>query len=382
MRGMIRSSLWLAWRHVRGTPVRSGLTVLAVAAGMALVAGVISLDQAMRRALADGQQRLVVMQAHRHCPLTSWIPQHLSAEIASVTGVERVRPIRILPSHCGTALDVLVVRGVPEDDPGDDLELVAGSWQEWRGRADAAAVGAAAARRRGLRLGDTLSVAGLTLHVSAIIQGPSAIDHEHIRVPLQHLQRALPGRGEGLVTAVEVQLGPGAEASSVAQAIDQHMAELGIATSSRSNRAAMAAAARDLMTLTQATRYLAITAAIAVALLVANAVILGLRARRRSMAVLAAVGFSGRHRALLVISESCMLASLGAALGVGGMAFLLWWHPPGIASEGWSLHLRSDRGMLLTFLCGIALGMLAAVLPAYNAARMQLPVLLRSGAAA
>lgn len=382
---MIRTSIalvWLAWRQVWGTPVRSCLTVLAVAAGMAVVTAVVSLDQAMRRALDDGQQRLVVMQAHRHCPLTSWIPLHLASETTTIAGVAGVRPVRVIPSHCGTALDVMVLRGVPADNPGDDLELVAGSWYDWRERTDAAAVGVAAARRRGLGLGDTLSVGGLTLVVTTIIQGPSAIDHEHIRVPLEHLQRALPGRGEGLVTAFEVQLEAHAQAADVAQAIDQHHASLGIATSSRSNRAAMAAAARDLLTLTQATRYLALAAALAVALLVANALILGLRARRRSMAVLAAVGFSGSQRALLVISESCLLAATGAALGVGGMAFLMWWHPPGIASEGWSLHLRGDRGMVFTFIAGIGLGLAAAALPAYQAARMQLAHLLRNAGAA
>ncbi|TVR46051.1 MAG: FtsX-like permease family protein [Planctomycetota bacterium] len=374
--------LHLAWRQAWGNPLRSCCTIIAVAAGMALVGGVLALDGALSRALSGGSQQLLVMQAHRHCPLSSWLPAELAPLIAEVPEVDGVRPLRLLPSHCGTALDVVVLRGVPPEDPGAGLRASHGDLAAWRQQPDGAAVGSSLARRRGWQLGEKIEVAGLDLQVLAITDGPHPADGEQLRVHLSQLAAHGEAQHRQQVTSFQVSLQPGADLQRVARAIDERVAAAGFASSSRSERAAMLAAARDLVTLAEATRLLALASALAVGALVANALLLGLLARRRAMAILAAIGFGLHSRCLLVISEGMMLAFLGALAGAAVVALVLSLFPPGIASEGWSIQVRADGRLLLLPPLALLIALLAALLPCWHCARLDLSAQLRTGAAA
>src|SRR5262245_16120292 len=132
------------------------------------------LDQLTRG--SQSERSLIVFQANRFCPFTSKLPEDYANRIGKLAGVREVVPIQVFTNNCRASLDVVVFHGVPPEKlrSARDLRLVSGSWDEFRGRRDAALVGQAVARRRGLSVGQRFSIGELTVTVAGIFQAAPA----------------------------------------------------------------------------------------------------------------------------------------------------------------------------------------------------------------
>ena len=107
---------------------------------------------------------LVVYRENRYCPFSSRLPQYYEDRIEKIDGVASVVPIKVHVSNCGASLDVVTFRGVPRDSikhaMAKDGVIVDGSIEAWERRSDAAIVGSALAKRRGIKVGDRFSSSG------------------------------------------------------------------------------------------------------------------------------------------------------------------------------------------------------------------------------
>lgn len=363
--------------------VRTGLTIAGIAAGMFLFSLVESMQQAVAEAtnLTASDVTLVVYRENRFCPSTSRLPVYYEKEIKNMDGVREVIPIQITVNNCGASLDIVTFRGVPPKQLAryaPELQVTAGSREQWERTDDGALVGKTFADKRGLVPGDAFEAAGVRVQVLGIIASPNPQDNNVAYVHLPFLQQA-SRRGLGEVTQFNVRVEDPNELTSVAKAIDRHFARAEAPTYTQPEKAFFAQAAKELIELTGFTRWIGLGAVIAVLGLVANAVLLVVRNRVRENAVLQTLGFPDRAIAWLVLMEGMLLGVSGGLFGAGSAMGFLYFSRITFGNEGQILAVLPTIEILIQgLLLALALGALAALYPAWVAVRKPIVESLRS----
>jgi putative ABC transport system permease protein len=369
----------LAALQVRRHPLRTGLTVLGVACGLFLLTVVEAMHRGLERATAavPGDDRLVVFRAGRFCPSTSRLPERYGAAIAAVPGVRAVVPVLVQVSSCATGLDVVTFRGVPEGTLGPDIAAPT-ALAAWRGRGDAVLVGPALASRRGLAVGDAFEAAGMRATVAGLVISP---EPQHRNVAFAHLATVQGvARARGAVTQFDVEVEDPARIGEIAAAIDALFASEAEPTRTAPEKAFVAQAAGEVLGLVAFARWVGLAAAAAVLAVVANTVLIAVRSRVQELAVLAVLGYGPGSIAMLVLCEGLMLGLVGGAVGVAAAAAALHLGGFSLTAEGLSVVFAIDAGLIGTALAvTVLLGLLASVVPAWQAARTPILAALRGG---
>jgi putative ABC transport system permease protein len=375
--------LRLSWIQLTRHRVRSLLTVLGVASGMFLFTAVEALQSSLAKATeaSAADTTLVVYRQNRFCPAASRLPEHYADEIRRIDGVREVIPVKIVVNNCGASLDVITFRGVPDEllrKFAPEIQIIAGSEEQWQRMGDGALLGEVFAQRRGLKTGDRFDAAGVTVSVAGILRSPFPQDNNVAYVKLPFLQQASKS-GLGVVTQFNVRVHESKDLSPVASAIDELFSSAQEPTDTRPEKAFFAETASELIELIGFTRWLGVGAVIAVTALVANALLLIVRGRVRENAVLRTLGYPGRAIGCLVVSEGGMLGLIGGIAGVGLAAGFLRWQSFTMGNEGQTLSIQPDASVIAG---GVAaafiLGVLASLWPAFQAMTQPIVKNLRS----
>ena len=366
----------LVRKQIVRQPLRSGLTLSGVAVAMFLFCAVEAMRDGVARAteVTADDTVLVVYRENRYCPFTSRLPQYYRDRIEAIPGVLSAVPMKITVSNCRASLDVVTFRGVEEGafmkHFVPEFDLVAGSASEWRRRTDAALVGEALATRRRVEIGDRLDAAGITVTVAGIIRSDEPQDENVAYTHLSFLQEASERGGTGgIVTQFQVKVDGPSELEPVAKRIDEEFARDPDPTSTRPEKAFVAAAAGDILEIVHFASWLGWAALAAVFALVANAIVLAVRDRVREHAIFETVGFEPRQIGAMILMEGTLLGLCGGVVGAVG-AFLLTRQRYSIGMEGLTVEIGSDPMVILWgLLLSIALGLGAGVVPALRASR-------------
>jgi putative ABC transport system permease protein len=379
--------LGLGMRHIWRYPIRSGLTIAGVATGIFLFTTVETLHASLRSVTTASAEEtsLVVYRENRFCPFTSRLPEHFTDQIKRLPGVATVTPLQVVVNNCNASLDVVTFRGLPDQQfdafASDRFVVLAGALAAWHQRGDAAAVGHILAQRRGLAVGDALNAAGVTVQVAAIIQSDDQQDNNSAFVSLPFLQQA-SRRGLGEVTQFNVTVDDPAQLEAVATAIDQRFAHSEAPTHTRPAQAFIAQTAQDMLALIAMTRWVGLGAVLAVVALVSNTTMLAVRGRLSAFAVLQTVGYQRRHIMATVVSEGVILGLVGGGIGAGASWLLLATGGWSLSAEGISLVFMPSMSVLgVALLAAVLLGFVAALFPAWLAARLPIVQTLRLGVA-
>jgi putative ABC transport system permease protein len=328
-----------------------------------------------------GDSTLVVYRENRFCPATSRLPEHYLAEIQRIPGVVEAIPVQIVVNNCGASLDVITFRGVPPEQLrlfNPDLEIVAGSFDDWTGRSDGALIGEHFAARRGLKPGDQFEAVGVRVKVSGIIRSPSAQDQSVAYVPLAFLQQS-SRFGLGVVTQFSVRVEETADPDEVAAAIDQLFQNDTAPTDTKPEKAFFAQTAKDLIEMVGFTRWLGYAAVIAVVALVANALLLVVRGRVQENAVLQTIGFSRVSIAVMMLCEGAVLGLFGGLCGSGAAWAFFEMKRFTLGNEGLTLALQPGPVTIFGgFGIAILLGLIASLWPAVVATRLPIVSSLRA----
>ncbi|MFG0306751.1 MAG: ABC transporter permease [Phycisphaerales bacterium JB040] len=371
-------------RQVTRHRIRSALTVAGIAIAMFLFTAVQAMNEGVTRATTAtaNDTTLVVYREDRYCPATSRLPQDYQRRIESVDGVVSATPMKIVVSNCRTSLDVVTFRGVPKDDfladRGGDLELVAGSLEDWQRRTDAALVGETLANRRGFRPGMTFNAAGITAYVAGIIRSDDPQDHNVAYTALEFVQ--LAGRDElGVVTQFNVKVRDASMLDQVASEIDELFDRAQEPTATFSEKAFIGRVADDIIELVGFARWLGLGCLAAVLALVANSIVLSVQSRVAEHAVLQTLGFPGRLVAGLIIAEGIVLAVIGGSIGAAAAVAIARYGNFALSVEGTSIPIAASAGLLASGLlvCG-AIGVLAGLVPAWQASRREIAECFRA----
>jgi len=353
---------------------RTILTVMGAALAMALFAFVRTVDQGVQDLARKAQEPvLVVFQDSRFCPLTSELPVRYSPAIRDVEGVEDVLPTLVFINSCRSNLDLVTLHGV---EPGalrrvHDFDFLEGDFEAWRSRSDGALVGERLATRRKLHAGERVRLGEVDLHVSGIIKGKGAgIDN----LAFVHLdQLALARKRLGSATQFLVKLVPGASQQAVARAIDDKFRADESRTDTKTMQAFVAGALGEIAEVVEFGRVVGYLAVLIVALVLANTVFISAQSRAAEMGVLETIGLTKARLAGLIAMEGIGLGLLGGILGAGSVLAFFAIRPTTLGVEGYGIDFRPSAEVALAALvASLAVGVVASLLPAIDAARRPL----------
>jgi len=373
-------------KQIKRSPIRSSLTLGGIAIAMFLFVMVESMRSGVQEAteMTAGETTLVVYRENRYCPFSSRLPQYYEDRIKQIDGVASVVPIQIHVSNCGASLDVVTFRGVPRDSIqhaiAKDGVIVEGSISDWKKRGDSAIVGSALAKRRGIKVGDLFSAAGIDVFVAGIQDTSQAQDKNAAIVQLPFLQEAARKGGTGtIVTQFNVQVENHNNLELVASSIDETFAHDEHPTSTFPEKAFVGRAARDIVQLAEVAGMLAWGALAAVFALVANAVVLAMRDRVRDHAVLQTLGYTGWLIGWMVLLEGAIIALIGGLLG-GLAAFLtVQFGQFNMTMEGVNIEMATGpSAAIMGVVLALGLGMFAALIPALRLARTDIATCFRA----
>ena len=375
----------LSLRMLSRSRLRALLAVTGIAVAVFLLCAERALNAGVRDATESNERetRLIVYRANRFCPFTSRMPERYVDDIADIPGVRSAIPMQIVVSNCRASLDVVVFRGVRAKDAqsalATRLRFTSGSIAEFVARGDGALVGSALAERRRLKVGDRFASAGVSVTVAGIVESDGPQDRNVCFVQLPFLQGSIGGMQGGEVTQFEVEVSDPAQLEQVARAIDERFASESAPTATRAEKAFVARAAEDLVTIARFAGWLGLAALIAVFALVANAIVLSLEGRAREIAVLQSVGFRSGAVAWMIVVEGAALAAGGSVLGAGLAQALLAFGDLGVGAEGVMVEFRPSLVAALAA-CGAALvvGLVASAIPAIAASRRSIVEGLRA----
>lgn len=357
-------------------PARTVLTIGGVVTAMFLFAAVHALQEGVNHATRQAAEDtvLVVYRENRFCPAASRLPESYGDRIARVPGVVEVLPMKVVPTNCRTSLDVITFRGVPADlwsrAVQPDLPVASGSLADWTARKDAALLGGALARRRGLKTGDRIDAAGITVYVAGVIDTDQPQEQNVAYVHLDFLQRTTGQRTLGIVTQFNVKVDSPTRMDAVAREIDAMFRDDQQPTQTSSEKGFVARAAADVITLVGFMRYLGWGCLAAVLALVGNSIVLSVQDRVCDHAVMQTLGYSGGLIARLVVAEGLVLGAAGGLIGTAlamGIAYLGRFT---VSSEGLTIPIRATTSVLVQGVAlAAALGVAAGLVPAWQASR-------------
>ena len=130
-------------------------------------------------------------------------------------------------------------------------------------RNDAAIVGRRLAQRRGLRVGDRLSAAGVTVSIAGILESEDPQHQNVAYVHLDFIQRAA-GNKQGVVTQFNVEVTDPSRLDAVASTIDETFANSQAPTWTSSEKAFVARAVTDIVQLVEFAGWLGIGSLVAI----------------------------------------------------------------------------------------------------------------------
>lgn len=383
MFGKLLRLMVLAGKQLIRHRVRTLLTLLGVASGMFLFTTVQtmqrSLDKSTRMTASD--TTLVVYRENRFCPETSRLPEFYLDEILQVEGVREVIPVKIAVSNCGASLDVITFRGVPTErlmNYAPEMNIMEGSFEDWKKRDDAALVGKELAAKRGLKPGDAFEAVGVRVVVAGIVDSPLPQDNSVAYVHLPFIQQA-SRHGLGIVTQFNVRVNTGEDLEVISERIDERFRSETEPTSTQPEKAFFAQTARELIDLISFTRWIGLGAVLAVLGLIGNAVLLVVRGRVKENAILQTIGFPGVAIGYLVVCEGALLGFGGSLLGVGLASLFLNLRGLSFGNEGQVMALLPDASVLISGMgLALILGMVSSLYPAWTAMRRPIVESLRS----
>jgi putative ABC transport system permease protein len=363
------SILSIVLKNLLRRPIRSLLTVLGVAIGIAAVVSLTSLVWGFERSWeavnrARGTDVVVVRSSGRSL-LPAVFPETAAGAVAGLDGVDAASGVLHDLMSIEEAPTVLVHGWRRESFLWDHLTLEHGRWPE--DEEQVVLLGTIAAETLGKSVGDVVQVDMDEFVVCGVFNSTAASERTAVIMPLPRLQ-ALTSR-EGMINVVNVRMRGTVDAAAIERLRGVIGARLG--DGFRVFDATEAAQANIGLQLAKAVSLgTSVIAAAVGAVGVMNTVLMSVFERLREIGVLLALGWRRRRIVLMILLESLLLSGLGAAAGI----------VIGVASVRLLLMTRALRGLIdagteplvLVSVVGIALviGALGGLYPAWRGASM------------
>ncbi len=320
------------------------------------------------------------------------LPARYVEEIRQVPGVTEVAAANWFgakdPNHEQDFFSTIAVE--PEDflKVYDEIKLPADQKAAWEEDRQGAIIGDALANSKGWKIGQKIVLAGTIypgdweFHIRGIYTADRAtVDRSTLWFHWKYLNESLPPRRQDKIGWIMARVDNPARAAEIAQTIDKKFEDRDEQTLSMSERAFQASFLGMISAVLGAIEIVSYVTMVIMGLILANTIAMGVRERTHEYGVLRAIGFLPRHIVMFILGEGFVLGLLGGVLGLAlGYPFVQGALGP---------VLEQNLGAFFPFfrvspsVAGLALGLavllgvLAAVIPARGAARLEVVSALR-----
>jgi putative ABC transport system permease protein len=339
---------------------RTLLTASGIAIGVATIVALLALTQGLKQSVGGlsnlGGADFGIFQSGVADPTASVLPESLVGQVAREPGVRSVAPIQLVTDALPEAPAAIVFGAKPETFVMRRLVLTSGRMVHGR----EAMVGDALAGELGVKPGGRLTLKGESFPVVGVYHAGVGFEDGGVVVPLA-IATLLAGGRSG-ITTIAVTLKPTAPAETVAAEVQR--AFPGTMTIANPEQAARTNPSFEIVS--KAVLVIAVLALVLGAIAVTNTMAMAVLERQRELALVAAIGWSPRQVASLVVGEGAAVGLIGALLGVVA----------GVALSHLIVSLLSAADFVspaLTLwavgravLIGLAIGVLGGIYPAWR----------------
>jgi len=255
-------------------------------------------------------------------------------------------------------------------------------WKAFVDDRQGAVIGARLAERFGWKIGDRIPLkmpgylggGAWEFNVRAIYHGTRPND-DQTQLWMQHayLYEKAPPYWRGIVGWYVVRVNNPDHAVQIAHAIDAEFANSASETRTQTESAFAAAFMKQMGNIEFLLLSIGAVVFFTLLLVTGNTMAIAVRERTNELAVLKAIGYSARLVLVLVLAESVVIAAVGGALGL--------WLARGVATQDITQGLLALYLPVSAFVLGgvvtVATGLLAGLLPAIGAMRLNVATALR-----
>jgi putative ABC transport system permease protein len=259
-------------------------------------------------------------------------------------------------------------------------------WEAWMSDRQGALVGVRLAEKYGWKIGDRVTLRGAIyggnwdFTVEGMYQSTSkAVDQSSFFFHWKYLNETVKVLKD-YVGIVVIKINDASQSAAIANAIDKTFANSPFETRTESEKAFQLEFLSMVIGIINVIQVVSFLVLIILMLVLANTMAMATRERTTEYAVMRAMGFQPRHIVGMVLGEGFVVALIGALLGLTMAVPIIKYL--GIGLEKMMGGFLGDfslepRPVVLAIVVALALGMLAAALPAWRAGRLRIVDALR-----
>ncbi|MBV8840212.1 MAG: ABC transporter permease [Alphaproteobacteria bacterium] len=360
--------LTLPVRNLRARPTRTLLTVLGAAVAVASFIALAGLSQGAQRSVEGGMEEaggdLIVAERSSFTLAGGSVPEQVGPGLA-VEGVASVAAELLNVSMIDRSANAVVAGWADDSFLWDNLRLVAGRRANPQERA-VVVLGEALSSALGKTVGAEVEFRDRHYRIVGIARFDNVLNQSTAIVPLADLQHAL-GRPNS-VTLFQVKLVHPIEAGRLD------------AVRARLQRVAPGLAVLDGSEFAQNIRMIGLIGAIAstislvvlgtALLAIMNTLLMAVSERTAEIGILAAIGWSNRRIASMLVAEALILSVLGALLGLGLGHLIMEFASRAPIAAGYLRPYLTIAIAAEAAVAAVLIGLLGAVYPIWRALKM------------
>lgn len=350
--------------NVQRRKARTFLTAAGIAVGVGAVVALLALSAGLNNTAAEfvhlGRADLGLFQRDAGDPTSSVLPLSLLGRLERQPEVAQATAIQLVIGAVPGQPQAIVLGLDPNGFAARQLVITSGT----SASAGRVLVGDQLAAQAGLHPGETLRLGSRHFQIAAIYHSGLSYEDGGVITTLGDAQ-ALAGRSPQEVTTFAVKLKPQAPLAKAERELTHTFP--GLLPISDPGEAVRAGSSTVLIT--KAVLLMAVLALLIGALAVANTMQAALLERRRELALLSAIGWSGPQLGALVLGEALAVSMLGTSAGlVLGLAAskLL---PGALGLTGFISPALTAWGFGRAVLIGVLIATLGAIYPIWRVTR-------------
>lgn len=273
-------------------------------------------------------------------------------------------------------------------DVYDEIVVSPDQKQAWLQDRQGALIGDQLAKRFGWKVGDKVTIGGTIypgdweMHISGIYSAArKSVDRATLWFHWDYINEAVKERRKDQVGWIAARVDDSSKTAEISAAIDRMFEDTDTPTLSMSERALQLSFLGAFSAVLKAMDIVSMVILLIMMLILGNTIAMGVRERTNEYAVLKAIGFHPRHLVLFVLAEAAAIGLIGGVLG------LLISYP--LIQQGMGRWIEENVGQYFPYFkipesmwiaapaIAVMLGVLAAIIPAYRASKLNVVDALR-----
>ncbi len=350
--------------NLRRRTTRTALTAAGIAVGVASVVALLALSAGLNRTAGQlihlGRGDLGLFQRDAGDPTSSVVPLSLIARLRAQPYIVDAAPIQFAIGDVARAPSAIVFGIEPNSFVGRRLVFTAGHGPS----SGHAVVGDLLVSQLHVGPGQSLRIGNRKFKIAGIYHAGTLFQDLGVITTLSDAQQ-LAGRAPQEATTIAIRLAPQVPVSTAERRITK--AFPGLLAIGTPDEAIRAGANSQLIS--KAVLLIVVLALIIGALAVANTMLAAVLERRRELALLATIGWSGPQLGVLVLGEAIAVSVLGTGLGLLLGYLASSWLPAALGLKSFISAELSAWTLGRACLIGVTIGVLGAIYPSWRVTR-------------